>query len=128
MFMELKSYLEHLYDYNYWANKRYLAVAESLTEEQLLRKQGHADKARAVGQQLLDRFPDHVATREAVGDLCLETKDLDGAVTHFEAALKANPLERRLRGNAPGVVVCRAGPQPDHEHCGHPEDRAHPAG
>ena len=40
--MELKSYLEHLYDYNYWANKRYLGVAETLTEEQLFRKQGHS--------------------------------------------------------------------------------------
>ena len=30
--MELKQYLEHLYEYNYWANKRYLAVAETLTE------------------------------------------------------------------------------------------------
>ncbi len=40
--MQLKSYLDHLYDYNYWANKRYLAVAETLTEEQLFRKQGHS--------------------------------------------------------------------------------------
>ena len=40
--MQLKSYLEHLYEYNFWANKRYLAVAESLTEEQLFRKQGHS--------------------------------------------------------------------------------------
>ena len=40
--MELKTYLEHLYDYNYWANKRYLTVAESLPEEQLFRKQGHS--------------------------------------------------------------------------------------
>jgi uncharacterized damage-inducible protein DinB len=47
--MELKSHLEPLYDYNYWANKRYLAVAESLTEEQLFRKQGHSwDSVRAV--------------------------------------------------------------------------------
>jgi uncharacterized damage-inducible protein DinB len=47
--MELKSYLEHLYDYNYWANKRYLAVAERLTEEQLFRKQGHSwDSVQAV--------------------------------------------------------------------------------
>jgi uncharacterized damage-inducible protein DinB len=47
--MELKSYLEHLYDYNYWANKRYLAVAETLTEEQLFRKQGHSwDSVHAV--------------------------------------------------------------------------------
>jgi len=47
--MELKSYLEHLYEYNYWANKRYLAVAETLTEEQLFRKQGHSwDSVQAV--------------------------------------------------------------------------------
>ena len=37
--MQLKTYLEYLYDYNYWANKRYLAVAQSLTEEQLFRQQ-----------------------------------------------------------------------------------------
>jgi uncharacterized damage-inducible protein DinB len=47
--MQLKQYLEHLYDYNYWANKRYLAVADSLTEEQLFRKQGHSwDSVHAV--------------------------------------------------------------------------------
>lgn len=37
-----KEYLEQLYDYNYWANKRYLVVAETLSEEQLFRKQGHS--------------------------------------------------------------------------------------
>src|SRR5512146_3083671 len=47
--MKLKDYLEHLYNYNYWANKRYLAVAESLTEEQLFRRQGHSwDSVHAV--------------------------------------------------------------------------------
>jgi len=40
--MNLKDYLTELYNYNYWANKRYLAVAETLTEEQLFRKQGHS--------------------------------------------------------------------------------------
>jgi uncharacterized damage-inducible protein DinB len=40
--MNLKEYLVELYDYNCWANKRYLAVAETLTEEQLFRKQGHS--------------------------------------------------------------------------------------
>lgn len=40
--MELKTYLTELYEYNYWANKRYLAVAETLTTEQLFRKQGHS--------------------------------------------------------------------------------------
>ena len=29
--MQLTGYLHHLYDYNYWANKRYLTVAETLT-------------------------------------------------------------------------------------------------
>lgn len=47
--MHLKTYLTELYDYNYWANKRYLAVAETLTEEQLFRKQGHSwDSVHAV--------------------------------------------------------------------------------
>ena len=47
--MQLKEYLLQLYEYNYWANKRYLTVAESLTEGQLFRKQGHSwDSVRAV--------------------------------------------------------------------------------
>ena len=47
--MQFKDYLQHLYDYNYWANKRYLAVAETLTEEQLFRKQRHSwDNVHAV--------------------------------------------------------------------------------
>ena len=47
--MFLKDYLKELYEYNYWATKRYLAVAESLTEEQLFRKQGHSwDSVHAV--------------------------------------------------------------------------------
>ena len=47
--MELKKYFEQLYDYNYWATKRYLAVAETLTDEQLHHKQGHSwDSVHAV--------------------------------------------------------------------------------
>ena len=47
--MNLKEYLTEVYDYNYWANKRYLAVAETLNEEQLFRKQGHSwDSVHAV--------------------------------------------------------------------------------
>ncbi|NWG33364.1 MAG: DinB family protein [Chloroflexi bacterium] len=47
--MNLKDYLTELYDYNYWANKRYLAVAEALAEEQLFRHQGHSwDSVHAV--------------------------------------------------------------------------------
>jgi len=47
--MQFKQYLEQLYDYNYWANKRYLTVAETLTEKQLFHKQGHSwDSVQAV--------------------------------------------------------------------------------
>jgi len=47
--MQFKDYLQHLYEYNYWANKRYLAVAETLSEDQLFRKQGHSwDSVHAV--------------------------------------------------------------------------------
>lgn len=47
--MLLKDYLLQLYEYNYWANKRYLAVTDSLNEEQLFRKQGHSwDSVQAV--------------------------------------------------------------------------------
>jgi uncharacterized damage-inducible protein DinB len=40
--MQLKQYLQDLYDYTYWANHRYLTVAESLTGEQLHHIQGHS--------------------------------------------------------------------------------------
>jgi uncharacterized damage-inducible protein DinB len=40
--MNLPEYLHQLFDYSYWANKRYLAVAEGLTEEQLFRQHGHS--------------------------------------------------------------------------------------
>lgn len=40
--MNLVNYFQELYDYNYWANKRYVAVAETLTTEQLFQKHGHS--------------------------------------------------------------------------------------
>lgn len=47
--MDLKDYLITLYDYNDWANHHYLTVAETLTEEQLFRKQGYSwDSVHAV--------------------------------------------------------------------------------
>ncbi len=55
-------------------------------------------KARKVGEQLLQRFPDHAETSEALGDLSLETQEPARARAYFEKALAANPLERRLRG------------------------------
>lgn len=40
--MNLVNYFQELYDYNYWANKRYVAVAETLTTEKLFQKHGHS--------------------------------------------------------------------------------------
>lgn len=40
--MELKTYLHHLYDYNYWANARYLKAAQGLTQEQFTKRHGHS--------------------------------------------------------------------------------------
>ena len=40
--MDVRDYLKQAYDYTYWANRRYFAVAEGLSEEQLHRKQGHS--------------------------------------------------------------------------------------
>jgi uncharacterized damage-inducible protein DinB len=40
--MNIKTYIRQAYDYNYWANHRYFAVAEGLTGEQLHKMQGHS--------------------------------------------------------------------------------------
>ena len=40
--MDIKGYLKQAYDYTYWANQRYIAVAEALTAEQLHRMLGHS--------------------------------------------------------------------------------------
>jgi uncharacterized damage-inducible protein DinB len=40
--MNIKDYIRQVYDYTYWANKRYFAVAEGLTDEQLHKMQGHS--------------------------------------------------------------------------------------
>ena len=40
--MNVKEYIAQVYNYGYWANRRYLDVAEGLTDEQLHREQGHS--------------------------------------------------------------------------------------
>ncbi len=40
--MDLKDYINQAYDYVYWANGRYLAVADGLSDEQLHRELGHS--------------------------------------------------------------------------------------
>jgi uncharacterized damage-inducible protein DinB len=40
--MDLKEYITQVYEYSYWANQRYLKVAESLNRDQLNKPQGHS--------------------------------------------------------------------------------------
>lgn len=40
--MDIQEYLQQVYAYTYWANRRYISVAESLTDEQLRRAQGQS--------------------------------------------------------------------------------------
>lgn len=40
--MDIKQYLQQAYDYTFWANQRYFAVAEGLTGGQLHRLLGHS--------------------------------------------------------------------------------------
>jgi uncharacterized damage-inducible protein DinB len=40
--VQVAEYIQQAYDYTYWANRRYLSVAQGLTHEQLHRKQGHS--------------------------------------------------------------------------------------
>jgi uncharacterized damage-inducible protein DinB len=40
--MDVKDYIKQVYDHSYWANHRYLAVADGLTDEQLHRSQGQS--------------------------------------------------------------------------------------
>lgn len=57
------------------------------------------DDARAeqTARRLLERFPDHVPTLEALGDLHMSHEDYAEGLELFLRALKINPLERRLR-------------------------------
>jgi len=40
--MNIKEYIRQVYDYSYWANRRYFTVAEGLTDGQLHRMQGYS--------------------------------------------------------------------------------------
>src|SRR5205085_1655278 len=54
-------------------------------------------KAIEAGRRLLQRFPEHVQTLEGLADLLMEKQQYGEALGLFQRAVKANPLERRLR-------------------------------
>jgi tetratricopeptide (TPR) repeat protein len=64
---------------------------------ELYRADNKIAKAKKLGQELLNRFPDHAETMEALGELCMDSKDYRKAQEYFEKAIQANPLDRSLR-------------------------------
>lgn len=57
----------------------------------------HEGKVIKAALQLLERFPDHVPTLQALGDLYLERQEYTEALQRYQRALKVNPLDRKLR-------------------------------
>jgi tetratricopeptide (TPR) repeat protein len=72
-----------------------LEPREALFEH--FRSKKKVGKAIQAGRQLLERFPDQVPTLDTLGDLLMEKQDYAEAIELFARAVKANPLERRLR-------------------------------
>jgi tetratricopeptide (TPR) repeat protein len=60
-------------------------------------EEGHAAKAEKAARRLLQRFPDHVATLTALGQLLHRDEKYPEALEFYQRALKANPLKRELR-------------------------------
>jgi tetratricopeptide (TPR) repeat protein len=55
------------------------------------------DGAEGSARQLLERFPEHVPTLVALADLKMSQAEYADALSLFQRALQANPLDRRLR-------------------------------
>jgi tetratricopeptide (TPR) repeat protein len=55
-------------------------------------------KAEKAARRLLEHFPQHVVTLEALGQLLMKKQKYADALGFFQRALRVNPLERRLRG------------------------------
>jgi tetratricopeptide (TPR) repeat protein len=54
-------------------------------------------KAAAAGERLLQKFPDHVPTLQALGDLRMRQGNYDQGIEMFGRALQVNPLDRQQR-------------------------------
>ena len=70
------------------------------THEQLVdlyRQRRNAKKAEQAARRLLERFPEHVPTIEALADLRMTAHDYPEGIGLLEQAIRLNPLDRRLR-------------------------------
>jgi tetratricopeptide (TPR) repeat protein len=61
------------------------------------RTEEETSKAHDAGKLLLQQFPEHVPTLQALGDLCLRLDQPAEALSLLDRALRANPLDRPLR-------------------------------
>ncbi len=72
------------------------------------RKHEHHAKADQAARRLLERFPDHGPTLEALADLYMKTGRYDEALDLLERAMRANPLSRPLRNKIGSAHLFRA--------------------
>ena len=63
----------------------------------LLRRKRQPAKAEKAARQLLEQFPDHLPTLEALSELLVEKEKYAEALELLQRAWKANPLNRELR-------------------------------
>jgi tetratricopeptide (TPR) repeat protein len=82
--------------------RRALALAPDLRDahEDLFdyyRRARKADKARAAGEALVARFPNHVPTLEALAEIAKDAGDSASAREYLRRAVAVNPLDARLR-------------------------------
>jgi tetratricopeptide (TPR) repeat protein len=68
------------------------------------------DHALATARRLLERFPGHVPTLQAAGEMYLAREEYDAALANIQEALRHDPLDRRLRSQVCHAHVCRARP------------------
>jgi tetratricopeptide (TPR) repeat protein len=68
----------------------------------------HDAKAEKAARQLLERFPEHAPTLEALADLCMRKGRYSEALELYQRALRTNPLSRPLRGKVSGAHLFRA--------------------
>jgi tetratricopeptide (TPR) repeat protein len=88
-----------------------LAPDQLETHEALLRyyqEQEQDAKAEKAAHQLLERFPDHVATLVTLGDLLFHRGAYTEALDAFQRALNVNPLDSRLRAKIGNAHLYRA--------------------
>jgi tetratricopeptide (TPR) repeat protein len=77
-----------------------LAPDQLEVHEALFHHYQHAEqevKAEKAARKLLEHYPDHVPTLEALSDLRVRQDDFAEALTLLHRALRVNPLDRRLR-------------------------------